>query len=376
MRMVLVGGGTGGHFYPLIAIAEAVRQKDATAGQNTELFYIGPEPYNQQSLDANNIKFVYCPAGKQRLYNSVLNFLDKFKVVLGIFVAFFQLLRLYPDVVMSKGGYTSVPVVLAAWLLRIPIVVHESDAMPGRANLLGSRLASYIAVAFDEVAEYFPAGKVALVGMPIRQAFFKDATDPYAALGIPKDRPVLMITGGSSGAQRLNDFVLRSLNRLLENYTVLHQTGDMHEQKVTSDAAALFSDKSQLDHYFVFGHLDQEQFVSALQAASLVLSRGGSTTLFELSLKGKPAIIIPIPEDISRDQRSNAYAYARKTGAVVLEEHNLSDDLLMSEIDRVLGDPEIAKQMSVAALSFTTPDAAYKLADILIAIGKQHENPI
>ena len=368
-----MGGGTGGHFYPLIAIAEAVRERDAQYGAESELFYLGPEPYNHTALDSVGMRYVYCPAGKQRVYRSLLNFFDKFKIVTGLFVAFFQLLRLYPDAVMSKGGYTSVPVVLAAWLLRIPIVIHESDAVPGRANMLAARFASYIGVAYAEVSSVFPAGKVALVGMPIRRAFLRDVADPYSALGIPKDRPVLLITGGSSGASRLNDFVLRSLNQLLINYTVLHQTGDAHADRVTTDASALFSDRSQLDHYFVFGHLDQDQFVAALQASSLVISRGGSTTLFELSLKGKPAIIIPIPEEVSRDQRSNAYAYARKTGAVVIEEHNLSDDLLVTEIDRILGDSETARQMSVAALGFTTPDAGITLADTLRNIAREHD---
>lgn len=373
MRVVFVGGGTGGHFYPLIAIAEAVREHDRAAGQESDLIYIGPEPYNQAALDSVGLRYVYCPAGKRRLYRSILNWLDNFKIITGFFVAFYKLLKLYPDVVMSKGGYTSIPVVLAAWLLRIPIVIHESDATAGRANHFAARFARYVAIAYPEVAEQFPKDKTALVGMPIRRAFFSSTNNAFVNLGIPNDRPVILVTGGSSGAVRINDFILRSLTRLLTKYTVIHQVGDNNVKTVMSDASALFEDRTMLDRYFVFGHLDQDKFVAALECSSLVITRAGSTTLFEIALKGKPSIVIPIPEDVSRDQRTNAYTYARSTGASILEEHNLSDDLLVAEIDRILGDTSVAKEMQEKAQRFTTPKAADTLADTLRGISSEHE---
>lgn len=373
MRVVFVGGGTGGHFYPLIAVAEAIRQRDIENKIESDLVYIGPDPYNQNALDTVGMRFVHCPAGKRRLYRSLLNWLDVFSVVIGVFVAFYKLLWLYPDVVMSKGGYTSVPVVMAAWLLRIPIVIHESDSVPGRANSLAARFARYIGIAYADVADKFPKNKTALVGMPIRSAFFQAVKEPFATLGIPSDRPVVLILGGSSGAVRINDFILRSLGRLLQRYTVVHQVGDANLDKVTAAATALFTDNSSLDNYFVFGHLEQEKVAAALSAAAVVVTRAGSTSLFEIALKGKPAIVIPIPEGISRDQRTNAYAYARATGAVVLEEENLSDDILVSEIDRILTDQAVASEMEAKTGNFTTPSAAYTLADVLIQIAREHE---
>ncbi|OGG86001.1 hypothetical protein A2392_00850 [Candidatus Kaiserbacteria bacterium RIFOXYB1_FULL_46_14] len=374
MRVVFVGGGTGGHFYPLIAVAEAVRERDRASNEESDLIYIGPEPYNQAALDSVGLRFVSCPAGKRRLYRSILNWLDSFKIISGFFVAFFKLLWLYPDVIMSKGGYTSVPVILAAWLLRIPIMIHESDAVAGRANKLAARFSRYVAIAFPEVSEQFPKEKIALVGMPIRRAFFKTSKEPFGLLGIPTDRPVILVTGGSSGAVRINDFILRSLTRLLPKYTVIHQVGDQNVDRVTADASALFQDRSILDHYFVFGHLEQEQFVAALECSSLVLTRAGSTTLFEIALKGRPSIVIPIPEDVSRDQRTNAYTYARATGASVLEEHNLSDDLLVAEIDRILSDEAALSEMRSKAATFTTPKAADTLAGTLRSIANEHES--
>ncbi|MEX2340930.1 MAG: UDP-N-acetylglucosamine--N-acetylmuramyl-(pentapeptide) pyrophosphoryl-undecaprenol N-acetylglucosamine transferase [Candidatus Paceibacterota bacterium] len=374
MRIVLVGGGTGGHFYPLIAIAEAVRGRDLEQGRSSELFYLGPNPYSQSSLDELAIKFVKVPAGKNRVgYGGLLNFLDLFKTAFGVMVAFFKLLLIYPDVVMSKGGYTSVPVVLAAWLLRIPIVVHESDAVPGRANLLAARFARYIGIAHAEVTEYFDAKKVAHVGMPIRSVISAPISDPYNMLGIPKDRPVILVTGGSLGAERLNNFIITSLSKLLQEFTVVHQVGEANVKNVSSSVSSLFEDHEPLSHYFVFGQLGPAQFAAALQAANLVIARAGSTTLFEIAQNGKPSIIIPIPEGLSRDQRSNAYAYARGTGAIVLEEHNLSDDILVAEINRIIKDEGVTSEMSTKARSLTVGNAAYTLADTLTAIAREHE---
>lgn len=374
MRFVLVGGGTGGHFYPLVAVAEALREQESF-GADGELYYLGPDPYNADALAKQNITFVRCPAGKNRLYRSLANYFDVFRTGWGIVVAFFKLLALYPDAVLSKGGYTSVPVVIAAWLLRIPIIVHESDAVPGRANVLGSRFARVIALAYAEAGEYLKGKetKLAVVGMPIRRSFRAQVDRPHEVLGIPDDRPIILVTGGSSGAERLNDFILASLTRLLPRFTVVHQVGDANVDKVSASASALFTDREPLSHYYVFGHMSEEKFAAALRAAALVISRAGSTTLFEIAAAGKPAIVVPIPEDISRDQRSNAYSYARETGAVVMEEHNLSDDILVAEIERILGSEETQKEMAAGAASLTASDGAYKLANILVAVGREHE---
>lgn len=373
MRIVFVGGGTGGHFYPLMAIAEAVRKKDRQGGAPSDLFYIGPNPYQQEALDRLDIRFVRCPAGKKRNYFSLANYFDIFVTAFGLLVAVWKLLWLYPDVVMSKGGYTSVPVVLAAAFLRIPIIIHESDAVPGRANKLAARFASQVGVAYKEVSEYFPKDKVVEVGMPISGVMQSVVSNPHSVLGITNDRPVILVTGGSSGAERLNNFVLGALPRLLSTFTIIHQVGDANVEKVTSTATSLFTDQTALGHYYVFGHLSQQQFAAAIEAADLVVTRGGSTTLFEIAQKSKPAIVVPIPEDISRDQRSNAYAYARMTGAIVLEEHNLSDDILAAEIKRVLEDRQTYEEMVNGARALTVGDAGDTLAGMLRSIAKEHE---
>ena len=160
MRIGLVGGGTGGHFYPLIAVAEELN----VLKSSSNLYYFGPSPYSKEDLEKNSIKYVYCPAGKIRRYFSFQNFLDLFRSFFGVFVALWKLYITYPDVIFSKGGYTSVPILTAARLLRIPVVIHESDAVPGRANKLAKSFAKYIAISYDDVAEFFPAEKNTIPG--------------------------------------------------------------------------------------------------------------------------------------------------------------------------------------------------------------------
>ena len=368
MRIAFVGGGTGGHFYPLIATAEAIKATTATA----ELIYIGPTSFDEVELKVNNIRHVYCPAGKVRRYFSIQNIFDSFKTFAGLFVAFYQLFIWYPDVIFSKGGYTSVPVLLAARFYRIPVVIHESDSKPGRASLMAKNFAQYIGIAYAEVARFFPTNKTALVGIPIRKAIAHINPDPFTSLGIPNDMPLIFITGGSLGADRINGLILKSLTRLLPEFRIFHQTGTQLEQTVIQTAQALVTDPELLSRYYVKGSLTGSTVAALLDAASIVISRAGSTSLFEIALHGKPAIIIPIPEEISHDQRTNAYAYARSGAASVLEEGNLTENLLTTEIQSIMGDTVKYQNMSTAALAFAKPEAADLVASALISIGVEH----
>lgn len=369
MRIGFVGGGTGGHFYPLIAVAEELAQ----SGENPRLYYFGPEPYDAELLLTHNIEFVYNPAGKLRLYFSIQNFFDLFRNFFGFFIAVCKLFMIYPDVIFSKGGYTSVPILLAARFLRIPIVIHESDAIPGRANLLAKKAARYIAISYHEAAEFFPKkDNVALTGIPIRRELLTVDTDPFTTLGIPNDLPLIYVTGGSSGAERINNLILRCLDELLPLCRIYHQAGEAKVEQLALTAKTLITDPNLQSRYYLRGLIGVKEVNALLSAASIVITRAGSTTLFEIGLHGTPSIVIPIPEDISRDQRANAYAFARGGGAVVIEERNLTETLLVSEIRSIIGNPDTWKAMSAAAKKFVPTDAAAKIASSLIQIGREH----
>ena len=375
-RVVLVGGGSGGHFYPLIAITEALTDVSRASGNTLELFYMGPEPYDQVSLDREGIRFVRVAGGKTRRYRSLLNFFDIFKTLWGVVEAVLKLFWIYPDAVMSKGGFTSVPVVFAAWFLRIPIVIHESDSVPGRANLFGSKFAKYIAISYPEVAEHFSKKKkerLALTGIPIRKVFLEPREDdPHEVLNIDPAYPLILVIGGSLGAERVNTLILQALDELLPKYTIIHQAGANLIDAVTETAKTLITDQTLLSRYHPTGFVDSTVLVHAYRAAAVIIARGGSTSIFEIALAGKPSIIIPIPEEISHDQRTNAYAYARTGAATVMEEGNLRDGLLAAEIMRIMDDQAAYAEMAGAAKVFAPRDAATKIARILFTIGEEH----
>lgn len=369
MRIGLVGGGSGGHFYPLIAVAEEINDLRPTP----ELYYFGPSPYNKEDLASLNIKYIYCPAGKTRRYFSIQNFTDLFRNFAGLFVAIWKLYVIYPDVIFSKGSFTSVPIILAARLLRIPVVIHESDAVPGRANKLAASFAVYIAVSYDDAAQFFPPEKTALTGIPMRRSIQAIDPDPFTKLGISKNKPLIYVTGGSLGSERINNITVRSLPTLLPDYQIFHQSGNTQMEELRLTAQALLGDSPLKSDYYLEGSVPAETINLLLQAASVVITRAGSTTLFEIALHGKPAIIIPIAESVSHDQHKNAYSFGRAGAASVIEERNLTPHLLAQEIHSIINDPGRYQKMSTAAQSQSIPGAAKKIADILTKIASEHE---
>lgn len=368
---MLVGGGSGGHFYPLVAVAESLRT--LAIPTPIELYYIGPTPYEQNELDRLDIDFVSCPAGKRRRYFSLRNYFDIFKVFTGFFVAIVKLYVIYPDVIFSKGSFTSVPVLWAARFLRIPVVIHESDAIAGRANLLSKGFARAIGIAYPEAANYFPKEKTALVGIPLRHTLRTVVKDPFAELGIPNDLPLIVATGGSLGAEYINNIVLRALPKLLQNFRVFHLCGSQLYEETRLTAKALLTDETLSSRYYLQPHVNASTMAALYQAASVMVSRSGSSAIHETAYYGKPAVLIPIPESISRDQRTNAYAYARTGAATVLEQENLTEHLLAAEIQTIIGDPARYNKMAAAAKAFALPDAADQVATLLVSIGTEHE---
>lgn len=374
MRILFTGGGTGGHFYPIVSIAEELNSlaKEKKLLE-LELFFMSPSPYNPGVLFENGIIYKKNSAGKLRRYFSILNFFDLFKTGWGIVVSIFQVYRLYPDVIFGKGGYASFPVLIAARILRIPVVIHESDTIPGRVNFWAGKFAKKVAVSYKEAGKYFPAGVVAYTGQPIR----KEITEPIAVgamefLKIEANIPVVLVLGGSQGAQKINDAVLAGLNGLVEKYTVIHQAGKNNIREVKTTAEVVLFDSTHKDRYKPFDYLNNLALRMSAGVASVVISRAGST-IFEIAAWGVPSIIIPINERISRDQHSNAFAYARAGGGVVIEENNLTSNILASEIERILSNPNEMEKMKIAAKEFYKPNAARQVAEEILKIALEHE---
>lgn len=377
MKIVFTGGGTGGHFYPIIAVAEAVREivKERKLLE-PELYFFGPTAFDDRALYENGITFVATPSGKIRRYFSLLNAIDFIKLGFGIVRTWFSLYRLFPDVVFSKGGYGSVPTLICARALGIPVFIHDSDAVPGTTTLFSAKFAKKIAISYEETFEQFPENlrkKIALTGNPVRRDILNPAREGAKEFLELEDRvQTILVLGGSLGAETINNTILEALPILIENYQIVHQTGRAHIKAVSETAHIILETNALRYRYKTYDYLSPLALKMASGAADLVISRAGSGSIAEIASWKKPSILVPIPETISRDQRSNAYAYARTGAATVMEQQNLAPNLLVAEVQRILKDPKIAKTMSDAASGFAKPDAAHVLADALVTTALEH----
>ena len=378
MKILLTGGGSGGHFYPIIAIAEQLNEisKDNRL-LRPELFYMSTEPYNESLLYENNIHFEKVTSGKIRgkksFINIILNFIDLFKIALGSLSALWRVFIIYPDVVFSKGGYASFPALFAAKILRIPVVIHESDSIPGKVNMWAGKFAKRVAISYPEAVKYFVKEKTAYTGNPIRKEVQEPLTEgSYKLLGLNEGIPTIFIICGSQGSRFVNEVIMDALSDLVFKYQVIHQTGKANIKVIEETSRVVLTNNPNKDRYKPIGYLNVLQLRAASGVADLIISRAGST-IFEIACWGKPSIIIPIPEPTSHDQRSNAYAYARTGSAEVIEEKNLASHVLVSEIDRILSNPEEKEKMATSAKNFARKDSAKLIAEEILAIALEHE---
>ncbi len=374
MKIVFTGGGTGGHFYPIIAVAESVhRIVDHEKILDLSLYYYSDSPYDKQALFENGIQFRSIPAGKRRMYRSIQNFFDLFKTGMGFLTALGSLYFLYPDVVFGKGGYASFPVLLACRVLGIPVVIHESDCAPGRVNLWAGKFAKRIAVSYDEAGTYFPKDRVALTGQPVRTEIMEKKTDgAYAYLKLDPTVPTILVLGGSLGAEAINNIIIDSLPQLISKYQIIHQTGVTNFKNVETQANFLLKGNEFADRYRPYPFLNVLAQKMAAGVSGLVVTRAGSA-LFEIASWGLPAIVIPIDESHGDHQRKNAFNYARHGCARVIEEGNLSPTILVAEVNRIFSNDIERKNMALSAKAFATPDAADKIARVLVEMALAHE---
>lgn len=378
MKILLTGGGTGGHFYPLIAIAEEInRIADEERIINLKLYYMSDNPYDAGLLEEQFITYIPIVSGKLRVHLSLQNILFNIKSVItvffGIIGALFKVFKLYPDVVVSKGGYASFPVLMAARLLRIPVIIHESDTVPGRVSKWSGKFARKVALSYPEAATYFADTKVSVTGQPIRKSYIhpvKQGAKEFFDLS--PDILTVGIWGGSQGARTINDAVVNCIGELLDDYQVIHQTGGSDFDDVTTEVRIIMGDNTKRNRYKPFAFLNNVQSKMFAGAVDIVVSRAGSS-LFEIAAWGKPSILIPYIYAHGDHQRKNAYHYARTGACVVIEEANLTSSVLLNEIRSILNTKERYESMSGHARAFFTPDAARKIATEAVTVAISHE---
>jgi UDP-N-acetylglucosamine--N-acetylmuramyl-(pentapeptide) pyrophosphoryl-undecaprenol N-acetylglucosamine transferase len=349
-KILFTGGGTAGHVTPNIALIKKFQQ------ENWEIFYIGSKAGIEKDLTKPlNIKYFGILSGKLRRYFSWENFLDPFKILAGIVQAFFLCLKLKPAVVFSKGGFVAFPVAVAAWLNRIPIIIHESDLSPGLANKLCFPFAKKLCLTFPDSTNYFSSkykDKLVVTGTPIRDELLKgDANLGRSICNFTKDKKIILVFGGSLGAEPINKAIRKLLPNILEEFQIAHVCG---ENKI--DHSLNFSGYKQFTYL-------KEEFPHVIAAADLVISRAGANTLYELLALRKPHILIPLGKQASRgDQIENAKNFATKNISIVIFENELTSEFLLQKITFVKNNyNNIIKIMD----NFNIPDSIAIIYEII-----------
>ncbi len=340
-RIVLTGGGSAGHVTPNIALIPALRK----AGY--EIFYIGSyEGIEKRLIEDYNIPYFGIATGKLRRYFDPKNFTDPFRVMKGFSESVALLKRINPDIIFSKGGFVSVPVVRAASILRIPYIVHESDITPGLANKLSMNGARKICCNFPETMRHLPADKAILTGTPIREELVNGSRQEGKRIcGFTDDKPVLMVIGGSLGAQSVNETVRFALPRLLPNFNVVHICGKEKMDNL----------KLSVPGYKQFEYVKNE-LKDLFAMADIVVSRAGANSICELLALKKPNILIPLSAKSSRgDQMLNARSFEQQGFSLVIDNDELDEDILVETIEDLYENREkFLENMSKSSLHSAT----------------------
>lgn len=319
-KIILTGGGTAGHVTPNIALIPELQK------QGYDIHYIGSyEGIEKRLISDLGIPYYGIASGKLRRYIDPKNLTDPFKVVKGLGQARSLLKKINPDVVFSKGGFVSVPVVLAAKSRHIPCIIHESDMTPGLANKICIPCAQRVCTNFPETMQHIPAHKGVLTGTPIRQDLFHgDAASGLSFCGLHEQKPVLMIIGGSLGSVRVNEAVRAILPQLLKKYQIIHLCG-----KGKTDHALM-----KLEGYAQFEYI-KDELSDLMAAADVIISRAGANAICEILALRKPNVLIPLSAQASRgDQILNAASFEKQGYSIVIQEEDITNDGLLQAVEQ------------------------------------------
>jgi UDP-N-acetylglucosamine--N-acetylmuramyl-(pentapeptide) pyrophosphoryl-undecaprenol N-acetylglucosamine transferase len=371
LAVVLTGGGTGGHTAAGLALAKALRTR---LGDGVRLAWIGSQAGIEASwVPAAGIPYHAIPTGKLRRQLAWRNVTDlTLRVPAGFGRALALLGRLGPDVVVATGGFVAVPAAVAAAARRRPLLVHEQVVVPGLANRFIGRLADRVAVTFAASASAFPRGKVVVTGNPIRPEILAGRRErAFERFGLDPGAVLTYVTGGALGAHRVNRVVGAALAPLLALTQLVHQCGD----NVQGDLAWLRGEAARLSPLLAARYrvvaLVGDELGDLYAGTSLVVGRAGAGTVTELAALGIPAILVPLPGARGDEQTANARVLADAGAAVLLPESELTPERLVAEVRALLGEPRRLRTMSERARSLATSDAAERLVDLVLALGRR-----
>ncbi len=372
MRVLISGGGTGGHVYPALAVATRLRDE-----YQAEILYLGSDDGLETSLvPAVGLRLKIIKAGKLQRFVSWHTVTGVARVPVGMAQAVGIVRAFRPDVAFTSGGYVAVPAGLAARLNKVPLLMHQQDVPPNLSNRLLAPVATRISIAFADSRAYFPAHKTLHLGNPIRQAILDvravAATEARTRLGLDAELPLLLVTGGSQGARTLNQTICRALPELLAHCQVLQISGTklFEETRALAEQTMAGLNEATRQRYHLVAYMDAEMPL-ALQAATLVLCRSGAATLSELAVLGKPSLLVPLPPAIgSSPQEVNAAMFSRRGAAEVILNDTLKPDMLVERVIAITTSSAVQQRMSEAMKQFAKPDATQEIVATVIKMAR------
>lgn len=363
-KIIFTGGGTGGHVFPLVAVIRELKKIMNT--EDLDIFYIGPsDTISKEYIGNEGVNIKYIHSGKIRRYSSGIlqNIVDVlFKIPLGIIQSFFYIFTISPDLIFSKGGYGSLPVVLMARLFQVPVILHESDAILGGSNQFLQKLSTEVFTSFTNTEKVDPK-KVFVAGNPVREELMQGSKEKGRELfKVTGEKPILLIIGGSQGSERINELFLSTITGFLNDFEVIHQCGENNYKKVYTESQALLSKEEHKKRYHPFSFFNEDQLKNGYALADLIISRAGSGSIFEIAANGRASVLLPLKEAAQNHQVKNAYAYSSSRSSIVLEEENLSSNFFLSRIKELFSPIEQIKNMEINAKEFSRPRAAFIIA--------------
>lgn len=369
MRILFTGGGSGGHIFPIIAVKREIDNLVPKDIGSSLFRFIGGKTQEKESLSKENISFQKIIAVKWRRYFSFKNFLDVLKFPFSFLQALFYVWLFMPDLIFSKGGPGSLSVVLAGWLYQIPVVIHESDSVPGLTNKFSSPAARKIAISFKESEEFFSKRyrkKLVLTGNPIRQKLFYGSKEKAIKnFNLTGQRKIILIMGGSQGSDQINSLFLDVILKYIERYEIIHICGSNNFKDINLFTMGALENE-QKNFYHLYPSLNEEQLADAYQASDFVISRAGAGAIFELAALEKPSILIPLQSGAQEHQIKNAQ-YFREAGATItIEGCNLTPNFVFEKVNQILENKKLIQEMQNGCKKFATPDAAKKVATIIL----------
>lgn len=348
-HIIFTGGGTGGHVYPAIALIDILKKDGYT------ISWIGSKSGIEYPIIKElNIDFYSIPCGKLRRYFSFRNFLDLFKISFGLLKSLLILAKLKPDAIFSKGGYVTVPPIVASKLLKIKSFTHESDFDPGLATRINSKFVDHIFIPYIESKEFFNKAlhnKLTVTGNPVRGNFFNPSKDNGTKImGFKNDKPTVLVLGGSLGAKEINDLILNNNDIISSNFNIYHQMGKKNYVEINKES------------YKTVPYI--QNMADIISSATIVISRSGAGAIWEFITLGKPMILIPLTKGSRGDQLKNASYFEEKKAAYVLAGDDVNSKNLMALLEN-LSDKDVLDELTLNSTKLGKVNCAENICKII-----------